>query len=65
VINAHERDPAVVREGMRLAVEAVTRGALNPMPLYTHMVQLEQLSTVFAAMPQRPAGFLKACVTYE
>ena len=65
VINAHERDPAVVLEGVRMAVEAVTRGTLNPMPLYTHKATLEQLSTIFAAMQQRPDGFLKAWITYE
>jgi threonine dehydrogenase-like Zn-dependent dehydrogenase len=65
VINAHERDPAVALEGMRLAVEAVARGTLNPIPLYTHTAQLEQLPMVFAAMQQRPDGFLKACITYE
>ena len=64
VINAHERDPAVVLEGMRLAVTAVTRGRLDPAPLYTHRVTLEQLPEVFAAMQERPDGFLKAWVAY-
>src|SRR5207237_8212276 len=35
VINAHERDPAVYVDGMNAAVEAVSRGALDPRPLYT------------------------------
>jgi threonine dehydrogenase-like Zn-dependent dehydrogenase len=65
VINAHERDPAVILEGMRMAVNAVTRGTLNPMPLYTHKAPLEQLPMVFAAMQQRPDGFLKAWIIYE
>jgi threonine dehydrogenase-like Zn-dependent dehydrogenase len=65
VMNAHERNPALVLEGIRMAVDAVTRGTLNPMPLYTHTATLEQLPTVFAAMQQRPEGFLKAWVTYE
>jgi threonine dehydrogenase-like Zn-dependent dehydrogenase len=65
VMNAHERNPALVLEGIRMAVDAVTRGTLNPMPLYTHKATLEQLPTVFAAMQQRPDGFLKAWVTYE
>jgi threonine dehydrogenase-like Zn-dependent dehydrogenase len=64
VTNAHERDPAVIVEGMRMAVEAVTRGTLNPMPLYTHRATLQQLPMVFAAMQQRPDGFLKAWITY-
>lgn len=64
VMNAHERDPAVIVEGMRMAVEAVTRGTLNPMLLYTHKATLQQLPMVFAAMQQRPDGFLKAWITY-
>ena len=65
IINAHERDLAVVLEGMRMAVDAVARGTLNPMPLYTHKATLEQLPLVLAAMQQRPDGFLKAWITYE
>jgi threonine dehydrogenase-like Zn-dependent dehydrogenase len=65
VINAHERDPAVIVEGVRMAADAVTRGTLNPVPLYTHKATLEQLPRVFAAMQQRPEGFLKAWITYE
>jgi threonine dehydrogenase-like Zn-dependent dehydrogenase len=64
VINAHERAPAVVLDGIRMAVDAVTRGTLNPMPLYTHKATLVQLPMVFAAMQQRPDGFLKAWITY-
>jgi hypothetical protein len=43
----------------------VTRGTLNPMPLYTHQATLAQLPMVFATMQQRPDGFLKAWITYE
>jgi threonine dehydrogenase-like Zn-dependent dehydrogenase len=65
IINAHERDPIVVLQGLRVAIEAVTQGRLNPLPLYTHKATLEQLPTVFAAMQCRPDGFLKAWITYE
>ncbi|HLL91194.1 MAG TPA: zinc-binding dehydrogenase, partial [Tepidisphaeraceae bacterium] len=41
VINAHERDPAVYIEGIRLAVEAVASGRLDPAPLYTHTFGLD------------------------
>lgn len=63
VINAHERDPAVYVEGMRLAVEAVASGALDPSPLYTHVLPLDQLGDAFELMETRPDGFLKALVT--
>jgi threonine dehydrogenase-like Zn-dependent dehydrogenase len=62
VINAHERDPAMVLEGVRQAVKAVARDTLDPMPLYTHRATLEELPTVFTAMQQRPDGFLKAWI---
>lgn len=62
VINAHERDPAIYVEGMRLAAEAVVEGRLDPTPLYTHRFELERLGEAFAAMRDRPGGFLKALV---
>jgi threonine dehydrogenase-like Zn-dependent dehydrogenase len=64
VINAHERNPAVVLTGMRMAVEAVRHSTLQPAPLYTHLAALEELPKVFATLQQRPDGFLKACITY-
>jgi threonine dehydrogenase-like Zn-dependent dehydrogenase len=63
VINAHERDPKVYLEGIRMAVDAVASGKLDPMPLYTHTYALDQLNTAFETMKTRPEGFLKALVT--
>jgi threonine dehydrogenase-like Zn-dependent dehydrogenase len=63
VINAHERDPKVYLEGIRMAVDAVAGGKLDPTPLYTHSYKLDQLNTAFETMKSRPDGFLKALVT--
>ena len=63
VINAHERDPKVYLEGIRMAVDAVVAGRLDPKPLFTHRFKLEQLDRAFEAMKSRPDGFLKALVT--
>jgi threonine dehydrogenase-like Zn-dependent dehydrogenase len=63
VVNAHERDPAIYVEGMRLAVEAVANGTLDPSPLYTHVLPLDRLGDAFDLMATRPDGFLKALVT--
>jgi threonine dehydrogenase-like Zn-dependent dehydrogenase len=63
VINAHERDPAVAAEGVRLAMEAVADGRIDPSDLYTHSFPLDELPRAFAALRDRPEGFLKALVT--
>jgi threonine dehydrogenase-like Zn-dependent dehydrogenase len=62
VVNAHERDQAVVVQGMREAIAAVADGRLDPFPLLTHRFGLDQLPAAFDAMRRRPDGFLKAVV---
>ena len=63
VINAHERDPRIYREGMQMAVDAVASGRLNPDPLFTHCFSLEQLGDALDATRDRPDGFMKALIT--
>ena len=62
VVNAHERAPEIFIEGMRAAVDLVASGKLDPLPLYTHRFDLDQLPEAFAAMRRRPEGFLKAWI---
>jgi threonine dehydrogenase-like Zn-dependent dehydrogenase len=62
VINAHERDPAIVAAGVAEAAEAVALGEFDPEPLYTHEYRLDQLDAAMDAMLQRPDGFVKAMV---
>jgi len=62
VINAHERDSQVYVEGMRLAIEAIEKGELDPAPLYTHSFALDELGKALDATRDRPDGFLKAIV---
>ncbi len=62
VINAHERDPRVYVEGMRAAVDTVSRGHLDPAPLDTHAFPLDALGAALRATTERPDGFLKALV---
>jgi threonine dehydrogenase-like Zn-dependent dehydrogenase len=61
VINAHERDPAVYVEGIRAAADLVASGRLALEPLYTRF-PLDQVGAAFAALEERPDGFLKAVV---
>ena len=63
VINAHERDPKIYLEGMKAAVNAVSKGELDPTPLYTHRFGLDGISDAFTSMQQRPNAFLKGLVT--
>ncbi len=59
VVNAHERDPVVQRDGDVAAAGAVAEGRLDPRPLYTTF-PLERLQAAFEAMEERPDGFVKA-----
>ncbi len=65
VINAHERDPQMYREGIRAAVAAVESGTLSPDRLYTHRFPLEDLGDALNQTGERPDGFLKALVLYR
>lgn len=62
VINAHERDPAVYRQGMQAAVDLVAQGGFDPEPLWTHRFPLEEAGAAFEALARRPAGFMKALI---
>src|SRR4051812_43070660 len=63
VINAHERDPKIYVEGMEAAIAAIVKEELDPSPLYTHFFKLDQISSAFNSMRERPDKFLKALVT--
>jgi NADPH:quinone reductase len=63
VINAHERDPRVYVEGIKLAAEAIASGRLDPAMLYTHTFPLDRLAEALDMARERPEGFLKAIVT--
>ncbi len=62
VVNAHEREPAAYVAGMRAALAAIERSALDPDPLYTDRVPLERVHLAFEALESRPDGFVKALV---
>ncbi len=62
VVNAHERDPRVVVDGMRRAIDVVERGILDPARFVTHRFPLAALGDALAATASRPDGFLKAVV---
>jgi threonine dehydrogenase-like Zn-dependent dehydrogenase len=61
VVNAHERDPRVQRDGVLAAAGAVAEGRLDPAPLLASY-PLSRLDAAFQAMEERPDGFVKAVV---
>ena len=63
IINAHERDPLIYVQGMREAIDAVRREAINPWPLFTHTFSLDELSRAFETLNTSPEGFIKALIT--
>lgn len=64
VINAHERDPRVNLRGLNEAVAAVAGGRVDLAALLTHRFPLAELNEAVAATRDKPAGFVKAVVTF-
>ena len=65
VINAHERDPKQYLEGMKLAVQAVEEGKLDPTPLFTHVFPAKDLQKAFEVHHESPEGFVKALIKFD
>jgi threonine dehydrogenase-like Zn-dependent dehydrogenase len=65
VVNAHERDPRVYREGMEMAVAEVLAGRLDPVSLFTHNFAFDELAQAFGTLEQRPEKFMKALVLMQ
>jgi threonine dehydrogenase-like Zn-dependent dehydrogenase len=62
VVNAHERDTDMYVDGMRTALDYIRQGLLDPTPLYTHRVPLDEVRDAFELLQSRPDGFMKALV---
>jgi threonine dehydrogenase-like Zn-dependent dehydrogenase len=62
VINAHERDPQVYLEGMRLALEAVRTGKWHLDGVISHRFPLDGLAEALRCTAERPQGFTKAVI---
>jgi NADPH:quinone reductase len=65
VINAHERDPQIYRQGMEEGVRLLANGGLDLTPLITHTFPLSEINRAFATAEERPDGFLKSVVLAE
>ena len=62
LLNAHFRDPAIIRSGMRGAVILIESGVLDLGTLVSHRYPLERVGDAFADGIAKPDGFVKALV---
>jgi len=62
VINAHERDPRVVLQGLQQGLAQVQRRGLALEQLISHRWPLDQLDRAFAAAEARPPGYIKGII---
>ncbi len=62
VINAHERAPEAYTRGIREAVVTFCPDVIDPGPLYSHSLTLDEIGIAFALLSERPKGFTKALV---
>lgn len=59
VVNAQERDRAVVLRGIHSAIAAIEERRLDPWPLMSHRFGIDELDQAFHVLESRPDGFIK------
>jgi threonine dehydrogenase-like Zn-dependent dehydrogenase len=64
VVNAHFRDPAIILRGMDAGARLLASGRLSMHGLVTHRFPLEGINDAFAALRDKPDGFVKAAITF-
>lgn len=62
VVNAHVRDHARLMSSMQVGVDLLAAGRLSLQPLITHRYPLEEISTAFSDLTEKPPGFIKAVI---
>src|SRR5690625_59761 len=62
VINAHERNPDVYMEGMKIGIKLLESGHITMSPLITHTFPLDQVNRAFEYSLNKPKGFFKSVV---
>ncbi|MCR6032126.1 zinc-binding dehydrogenase [Nocardioides sp. zg-579] len=64
LVNAHVRDIDVISRGMAVGMRLHAAGMLSLDRLVTHRFALEDVDAAFAALRDKPEGFVKAVVTF-
>jgi threonine dehydrogenase-like Zn-dependent dehydrogenase len=62
VINAHERRNDYLMHCMQAGLELIAKGKLDMASLVTHTYPLDKVDIAFAAMRDKPQGFIKAVI---
>lgn len=65
IVNAHVRDPNLLRESTRAGLEMIATGRIDLTALLTHRYPLERIDDAFTALWTKPRGFIKAMVINE
>ncbi|MEV4470925.1 zinc-binding dehydrogenase [Nonomuraea salmonea] len=64
LVNAHFRDVNVIMRGMATGMRLLAGGVLSMDGLVSHRFPLEEINAAFAALRDKPDGFVKAVVTF-
>lgn len=62
VINAHERDSSVYRQGVKEAIDAIMDRRIQINSLLTHSFTLDEINLAFNMLKKHPEGFIKGMV---
>jgi threonine dehydrogenase-like Zn-dependent dehydrogenase len=64
VVNAHFRELATILRGMDAGTRLLASGQLSMRGLVTHRFPLERIGAAFAALRDKPDGFVKAVIAF-
>lgn len=64
LVNAHFRDVDVIMRGMSVGMRLHVAGLLSLDRLVTHRFELDAINDAFAALHDKPEGFVKAVITF-
>jgi L-iditol 2-dehydrogenase len=65
IVNAHFRDEATIRRGLRTGMRLLTAGRLSLDCLVTHRFPLAEINSAFRTAHEKPPGFAKATVVMD
>jgi threonine dehydrogenase-like Zn-dependent dehydrogenase len=63
VVNGHVRDRELLRRSIERGLKLLSAGRVSLASLVTHRLPLSQVDDGFAALRDKPEGFLKAVIT--